>query len=129
MGDFLDSLSAREMKILVFGMLAAFAACFKLAAHLYRRTTLTWPNAFLVMGVVLLGSGFLTPVTRGAPLVLATLIGLAVVVALGAVTLKFRARSADGEPLANADAVKISAMGYGFLSIVVALILGLLHVA
>ncbi len=48
--------------------------------------------------------------------------------ALGAVTLKFRAKSAGGEPLTNADAVKISAMGYGFLSLVVAAILGVLLV-
>ena len=106
-------------------MIAAFAACFKLAAHLYRRTVLTWPNAFLVLGVVLLGS-FLTPKMRGAPLVISLTIGLAVVVALGAVMLKFRAKSANGEPLTNADAVKISAMGYGFLSLVVAAIMGLL---
>ena len=34
MRDFLANLSLREAKIPVFGMIAAFAACFKLAAHL-----------------------------------------------------------------------------------------------
>ena len=125
MKDFLGSLSLRESQILFSCMIAAFAACFKLAAYLYRRTTLTWPNAFLVLGVVLVGS-LLTPKMGGAPWVVGLTIGLAVVVALGAVMLKFRAKSAAGEPLSNADAVKISAMGYGFLSLVIGAIMGLL---
>ena len=79
----------------------------------------------MVLGVVLLGS-LLTPKMRGAPLVLSLTLGLAIVVALGAIMLKFRAKSVDGEPLTNVDAVKISAMAYGFLSIVVGAIMGLM---
>jgi hypothetical protein len=129
MNDFLGNLTLRQSQILVFGMIAAFAACFKLAAHLYRRTALTWPNAFLVLGVVLLGSGLLKPFTRGAPLVLGLLVSLVVAVGLGAVTLKLRAKSAEGAPLTNADAAKVSAIGYGFLSLVVAAIGGVIVLA
>lgn len=126
MGDILANLSQRQLTYIALVVLAALAGCFKLAAHLYRRTVLTWPSAFLVMGVVLIGSGFLQPLTRGAPLVVDMVVGLAVAVALGAVVLRFRAKTSAGEPLSNADAVKVSAIGYAFLSLVIGAIIGVL---
>ena len=126
MNDFLANLSRRESLVLLLAMLTSFAACFKFAAHLYRRTNLTWPNAWLVLGAVLVSSMLLPPM-RGVPFAVRMAIGLFVVVAVGAVVLKFRAKTADGQPLGNADAVKISAMGYGFLSVVMGAIVGVLY--
>jgi hypothetical protein len=106
---------------LLIVVLCTYAALFKTAAFLLRRTRLRWTHAFafsLLMLLILLGA-------RDSPSVLANFVpawvfsafGIASGIALGGWFLGTRATNANGQPIGWLGAVKLSTVALALLMI------------
>lgn len=100
------------------GMLAIYAAFFKIGARVLRVSRLSWSHAFQFAGLV----GVLTILGRAAslylgeaPIVLGALFGLVLHVTLGTWFFSKRALASDGRPLGRAGGAKLTAIAFGLL--------------
>jgi putative Mn2+ efflux pump MntP len=101
-------------------MFAVYAVFMKLAARLYRKTSLSWKHAivFSVLAIVLgVAASFLVKVLGGTVVLpVAVILGLALQLALGGWYLGTRARSSSGEPIAFKGGVLLALIAYALLA-------------
>lgn len=101
--------------------LCMYAAFFKIAAFLLKRTHLKWTHAFafsLLILLILLGVRISSPALASfVPAWVCPAFGIALGIALGGWFLSTRATNVSGQPLGWTGAIKLSTLAFALLMI------------
>ena len=115
--------------LLVLILCAAYA---KLAARIFRRSSLSWRNSFLfafLLGLLAIaGRATSTALGYSLPIAVGLLVGLAINLLLGGWFFGIRATDTQGQLLGWRRGVFLSAIMFGLLVVTVFALIGLVHV-
>lgn len=115
--------------LLVLILCAAYA---KLAARIFRRSSLSWRNSFLfafLLGLLAIaGRATSTALGYSLPIAVGLLVGLAINLLLGGWFFAIRATDTQGQLLGWRRGVFLSAIMFGLLVVTVFALMGLVHV-
>ena len=115
--------------LLILALCAAYA---KLAARIFRRSSLSWRNSFLfalLLGVLAIaGRATSTAFGYSLPLALALLVGLTINLFLGGWFFGARATDTQGQLLGLGRGMVLSAIMFGLLAATIVALMGVIHV-
>ena len=113
-------------------MLALCAAYAKLAARIFRRSSLSWRNSFLfalLLGVLaIVGRATSAAFALSFPLALGLLVGLTINLFLGGWFFGARATDTQGRLLGWGRGMALSAIMFGLLAGTIVALMGVVHV-
>ena len=113
-------------------MLTLCAAYAKLAARIFRRSSLSWRNSFLfalLLGVLaIVGRATSSAFAFSLPLALGLLVGLAINLLLGGWFFGARATDTHGRLLGWGRGMALSAIMFGLLAGTIVALMGVVHV-